>query len=100
MAETGPRTANSSDNAAVAAIRDGIQLAVELLLLPEDTPIDPNPGLENRVVEVQGMLDDATKEMTRNSRSPTAVTTRCRLTGTASGPSSGRASGTWRMPWT
>ena len=79
MAETGPRTVtltaamvtrlheharksvNSSDNTAVAAMRDGIQLAVELLRLPRETPIDPNPGLENRLVEVQGLLDDANR---------------------------------------
>jgi len=45
-------------------MRGGIQLAAELLRLPgEPLVVNPNPHLESRVVELQGILDLAGREL-------------------------------------
>jgi len=54
---------NASGNSAVATMREGIQLAMELCRRPAETPSDPNPNLENRLVDMQALLDGAEREV-------------------------------------
>ena len=57
------KNVNASGNSAVTTMREGIQLAMELCRRPAETPIDPNPNLENRLVEMQALLDGAEREV-------------------------------------
>ena len=63
LQEHSRKNLDAADSAAVAVIREGIQLAVELLRLPSETPIDPNPDLEHQLVDVRGQLDQAEENL-------------------------------------